>query len=137
MKFTVAVIIATIILTGCASYGVMVTDQQAAQFKRGETTEAQIVAALGKPTTITTTNGSRTLAYTGVYAQARPSSFIPFIGVLVGGTDSQVSHVVFKMDEGGKLADVTSSQSTSGGGMNFAAGAPIPQTEDQPRRAAR
>jgi len=136
MKSTVAAIITTITLSGCASYGVMVTDQQAAQFKRGETSETQIISALGKPTTVTTTNGLRTLTYTGVYAQARPASFIPFIGLLAGGTDSQVSQVVFKLDEHGKLSDVTSSQSTSGVGMGFAAGAPIPQTENQPRRAA-
>ncbi len=112
----------------------MVTDKQAAQFKRGETTEPQIVAALGKPTTITTTNGVRQLVYTGVYAQARPASFIPFIGPFVGGSDSQVSHVIFKLDDRGTLTDVISSQSASGVGMGFAAGAPIPQTEDQPRK---
>lgn len=134
MKRLALMITATLLITGCASYGVMVTDQQAKQFKRGETTEAQIVAALGNPTSITTTNGTRTIAYVGVYSQARASSFIPFIGPLVGGADSQVSQVVFKFDEQGKLADVTSSQTVSGVGMGFAAGAPIPQTEDQPRK---
>ncbi len=134
MNSTVAAITLTILLSGCASYGVMVTDKQAAQFKRGETTEPQIVSALGKPTTVTTTNGVRQLVYTGVYAQARPSSFIPFIGPFVGGTDSQVSHVIFKLDDKGTLTDVISSQSTSGVGMGFAAGAPIQQTEDQPRK---
>lgn len=134
MKYIATGITAAFLVSGCASYGVMVTDKQASQFKRGETTEAQIVSTLGKPTTITTSNGIRTLTYTGVYAQARPSSFIPFIGAFVGGTDSQVSQVVFRMDEFGKLADVTSSQTTSGVGMGFAAGAPIQQTEDQPRR---
>lgn len=134
MKKIACAIIAAYVLSGCASYGVMVTEKQAAQFKRGETSEEQIISALGKPTTITTTNGVRMLIYTGVYAQARPASFIPFIGPFVGGTDSQVSHVIFKFDEHGKLAEVTSSQTTSGVGMGFAAGAPIQQTEDQPRR---
>ena len=121
-------------LTGCASYGVMVSDKQAAQFKRGEATEAQIITALGKPTTITTTNGVRALTYTGVQAQARPESFIPFLGAFVGGSDSQVSLVVFKFDAAGILSDVVSSQTIGGTGMGFAAGTPIPQTEDQPRR---
>lgn len=121
-------------LTGCASYGVMVSDKQAAQFKRGEATEAQIIAALGKPTTVTTTNGIRMLVYTGVQAQARAESFIPLIGPLVGGTDSQVSQVMFKLNEHSILTDVISSQTTSAVGMGFAAGPPIQQTEDQPRR---
>lgn len=122
-------------LYGCASYGVMVSDKQAAQFKRGEATEAQIVAALGKPTTVTTTNGVRMLVYTGVQAQARAGSFIPFIGPLVGGTDSQVSQVMFKLDANSILTDVISTQTVSGTGTGFAAGAPISQTEGQPRRA--
>lgn len=120
-------------LIGCASHGVMVSDQQVQQFKRGETTEAQVVAALGQPTTVTSVNGERFLIYSGAHAQARPASFIPLIGPLVGGTDVRSSAVVFRIING-TVVDITSSQTAMGGGTGFAAGAPVAPVYDQPRK---
>jgi len=125
-----------LIFSGCMATGVMVSDEQVAKFKRGETKEAEIVAALGKPTTVTTHNGIRMLAYSGVQAQARPASFIPIIGGLVGGADSRYSIVMFSFDANGVLKDITSTQSATGSGTGFAAGTPIPQVENQPRKPA-
>jgi outer membrane protein assembly factor BamE (lipoprotein component of BamABCDE complex) len=117
-----AACLAALSLAGCMSYGSMVSQQQADQFKTGETTEAQIVAALGPPTSITTANGTRTLAYVGVKAQARAASFIPFIGPLVGGADSQVNQVIFKLDRDGRLASTETTQTAGSSGMGFASG---------------
>jgi len=124
------------LMAGCVAHGVMVSDEQIAKFKRGETTESDIVAALGRPTTVSTRNGVRMIFYSGVQAQARPATYIPFIGGLVGGADSKHSMVMFSFDANGVLKDVTSTQSATGTGTGFAAGTPIPQTENQPRKPA-
>jgi outer membrane protein assembly factor BamE (lipoprotein component of BamABCDE complex) len=124
----------TIALAGCASHGVMVSDQQAAQFKRGETTEAEIIATLGAPTVTTTINGQRSISYNGAQVQARPASFIPFIGPFVGGADVRASSVVFRFDGSGKLAETVSNQHASATGTGLAAGSPISQVEAQPRK---
>ncbi len=129
---TIAVV-ASVVLSGCASHGVMVSEQQVQQFKRGETTEAQVVAALGQPTTVTSYNGQRMIVYSGAHAQARPASFIPFIGPFVGGADVKASSVIFRVTDG-VVTDIISSQTASGSGAGFAAGTPIEQINDQPRQ---
>lgn len=118
---------------GCASHGVMVSDEQVKQFKKGETTESQVVAALGQPTTVATVNGQRMLVYSGAYAQARPASFIPLVGPLVGGSDVRASSVFFRV-ENGVVVEIISSHTATGGGTGFAAGAPIQPVENQPRK---
>lgn len=122
-------------LAGCASYGVQVAPERMAGFKKGETTEADVVAALGNPTSVTDSlSTGRMLMYTGATAQARPASFIPFIGPLVGGTDVKSSMVMFHFGRDGKLVDINANHSQYGSGSGFAAGTPIPQVEQQPRR---
>lgn len=129
-----AVAASVLLVSGCMSSGVMINEQQVQQFKRGETTEAQIVAALGAPTTITNMNGVRSITYSGVHAQTRPESFIPYIGGLVGGSDVRHSSYTFRFDPNGRLADIISSESAMGTGTGFAAGAPMQRVETQPRR---
>ena len=126
------IVFTSLILSGCASHGVIVSEQQVQQFKRGETTEAQVIAALGQPTTVTSYNGQRMIVYSGAHAQARPASFIPFIGPFVGGADVKASSVIFRVTDG-VVTDIISSQTASGSGTGMAAGAPIDQVSDQPR----
>lgn len=121
------------LLTGCVSHGVMVSDQQVQQFKRGETTEAQVVAALGPPTTVANYGSQRMIIYSGAHAQARPASFIPFIGPLVGGADARASSVVFTIADG-VVVDISSSHTIVGSGAGLASGATTSQTENQPRQ---
>lgn len=122
-----------IAVSACASHGVMISDDQVRQFKRGETTEAEVLSALGRPTSTTMTNGQRYLIYSGAYVQARPASFIPIFGPLVGGADVKSSVVMFRIVDG-TVVDITSSQTASGSGTGFAAGAPIEPISDQPRK---
>lgn len=126
--------VAVLLLAGCASHGVMVSQDKVSTLKKGISTEADAVAALGQPTSVTNYNNVRVLVYSGAHAQARPASFIPFIGPLVGGTDVQSSMVMLHFGPSGILTDVVSTQYRSGGATGFAAGQPIPQTPEIPRR---
>lgn len=121
-------------LLGCASHGVMVSPEKVATLKKGEATEADVIATLGNPTTVTNVNGVRLLMYSGSQVQSRPASFIPIIGPLVGGSDVKASAVMFRFGADGKLVDVISTHTNSGTGTGFAAGAPIAQSPDLPRK---
>jgi hypothetical protein len=63
--------------------------------------------------------------------QARPESFIPYIGGLVGGMDTKSSEVSFTFDKTGILRSTASTQGQAGVGENMAAGAPIKRSAPQ------
>lgn len=111
------------LLAGCASAGVKVSEQQAEAFKVGTSTYADVVTALGPPTTTTLdAKGMRTAAYTYSSIRAQPQNFIPYVGRLVEGYDHQSSVVTFAFDQSGILTGTTSSQSGIAAGANLAAG---------------
>lgn len=125
-----AAIIASI--GGCASHGVMLSESQVSQIKKGETTEAQLIQALGQPTTVSMYSGQRTLIYSGAHAQARAASFIPIVGPLVGGSDARATTAIFRIKDG-IVIDYSYTQSNIGGGTGIAAGPAIAPIQDQPR----
>ncbi|MFZ0425092.1 MAG: hypothetical protein WAL80_19615 [Xanthobacteraceae bacterium] len=111
------------LLLGCASSGVKVSEQQAESFKVGVSTYADVVSALGDPTTTTIdSKGIRTAAYTYSSVRSQAQNFIPYIGGLVAGYDTQASAVTFTFDQRGILTGTTSSQTGVGTGANLAAG---------------
>jgi len=122
-------------LIGCAATGVRVDESQLSHFQKGKTTYAEVVAALGQPTTTSVLSDGRRLAlYSYAEAQARPETFIPIIGPLVGGADTRSSMVSFQFDEAGILQSYSSSQSQYGSAMGFSSGAsPADRVTAQPR----
>jgi len=122
MRVVIAFCLAGVV-TGCAASGVKVSEQQAEAFKVGSSTYSEVVAALGEPTATTVAaNGSRTAAYNYTSIRSQPQNFIPYLGPLVAGYDSQSSSVTFTFDQRGVLTGTTSSQSGMGTGANLAAG---------------
>jgi len=108
-----------------------------AQFKRGVTTEQDVLAALGRPTGETmSADGSQIWTYTYASVQARPATFIPIIGMFAGGADTRQTVAVLRFGSDGKLVDYMSSSNGVGSGSGFAAPptptAPGPKA--QPRR---
>lgn len=121
-------------LTGCAASGVKVTDTHLSSFKQGETTEHEVVAALGQPTTrMRLPDGTVMLVYAYSAYSVRPSTFIPIVGGFVGGADGQASSVSLTFGPDGKLLNTASSASTFGTGQNAASGVPTPIQTQQPR----
>ncbi|MDD2663982.1 MAG: outer membrane protein assembly factor BamE [Dechloromonas sp.] len=132
-SFRILISASALLLSACVSHGVMVTEQQVSQIRRGETSEAEVVAILGQPTSISSINGRRMLIYSGMYAQPRPATFIPVVGPLVGGADVRASSVVISISDG-IVSDIYSTHTASASGTGLAAGAPIQQVPDQPRK---
>jgi hypothetical protein len=123
-----------LVLTGCVSAGVKVDEKNLAAFGKGKTTYGEIVARLGPPTTNSLLpDGRRMLIYSWVQAQARPESFIPIVGVFVGGADSRASNVIIWIDTDGKLDSYSVSQSQVGAGQGLEAGSDPGRVPDQPR----
>lgn len=131
-----ALIFLALFIAGCMTIGKEVTPDQLAGFKKGETTINEVVTKLGSPTfSSVTASGQRTLSYTFAHAQARPGSFVPIIGPLIGGADTRGSSVVFIFDPDGKLQNYYASQSQYGAGTGFSAGKYQQPYHDQPSEA--
>lgn len=106
---------AIVLLAGCASSGTKVTEAQAGQFTKGQSTETQVIAALGAPSSSTrAADGSRTDVYVYTHAQARAASFIPIVGALAGGADATTTMVSFHFSPEGILRDWTSTAANAG-----------------------
>jgi hypothetical protein len=103
-------------LAGCASAGVKVDQSKMAQFHKGQTTYRDVIAALGNPSQSSVDDmGNRSVSYIYTSTQARPETFIPFVGAFVGGADTENSIATFSFDTRGIL--VKSSQTQGGLGV--------------------
>jgi hypothetical protein len=132
------IVAALISLSACATVGREIKQDQLADFKKGVTTPEEVVAKLGNPiSSSVNSTGVRSLVYVFAHAQARPASFIPFIGPFVGGTDSRSSSVVFVFGADGKMLDYHASQSQMGTGTGFSSGTYQQPDYSQPQEAAK
>lgn len=112
-----------LVISGCAASGTKVSEEQAQSFRVGASTYADVVAAFGNPTsTSVSTAGGRTATYSYTSTRAQPQNFIPYVGPLVSGYDTQTSSVTFTFDDRGILTSTTSTQGGTGVGVNLAAG---------------
>ena len=117
------------LLCGCAAAGVEVKPSQMTQFKRGVTTEQDVLAALGQPTNQTmTADGSQVWIYSYASMQTRPATFIPIVGLFAGGADTRQTMAMLRFGPDGKLIDYMS----SAGGTGSASGVAAPSTPTAP-----
>lgn len=124
--------LAAALLSACTTMGTEVTPQQLSGLKKGETTVDEAITQLGPPTSSTvSSNGQRVISYFHVSAQARPATFIPIVGALVGGADSKSTTTTLVFGPDGKLQEYHASQSQVSTGMGFASGGPSPATVEQ------
>ncbi|WP_341352438.1 hypothetical protein [Paraburkholderia hospita] len=132
MKRISVLIVICSALSACISAGVDVKPEQLSKFKQDVTTLEEVVTELGSPTAQTALrDGSTVLIYSFVTSRPRPESFIPFIGPLFGGADTQSSTVVFEFDENGILT--SERRTTSSGAQGLSAKMPgiMPPQPDQ------
>lgn len=85
-----------------------VTD--AAQFRIGVATVADVEARLGAPqTTETDENGVSAIRYAQTRTHVKPASFVPIVGLFAGGATGDTSVVTYKF-KGGVLSGVETSE---------------------------
>lgn len=127
---------ALLLITGCISMGTQVKQEQLGGFTKGTTTYGDVVSRLDPPNTISSkSNGTKVAQYTYIHSQARPESFIPFVGLVVGGSDSKVNTAEFVFAQDGKLLEYSLSESNYGAGTGLAAGTYRDRTVEQPKEA--
>lgn len=101
-----------LLLAGCVSAGTQVSERQAGQFQKGVTTEQQVVAKLGQPTTTTlNADGTRVDTYTFTRATPNAVDFVPIVGLFAGGAHGRTTNVSFNFNKGGVLTGYKSSSS--------------------------
>lgn len=111
------------VLSGCMSSGVKVDQDRVTSLKPGVTTCADAIALLGKPTSSSLqSDGTRTYQYVYVQAQASAANFIPIVGTLVGGANTENSVFTMNCDKRGVLATYSSSQGSSDVGTGLISG---------------
>jgi len=119
----IAALLALALLAGCTTSGVKVTEQQLAQLHPGQSTWGDMVAALGEPTaTGFTSDANRTATYTFMKISTRPETFIPYVGLFVGGADTKTDSVMLVFAQDGKLKNWAGSSGGIGTGMGLASG---------------
>jgi membrane-associated protease RseP (regulator of RpoE activity) len=129
-------VLAIVTLAGCVSSGRPVDQTRVAAFQRGKTTSAQVLAALGPPNGSSVLgDGSSVLVYTYTHAQARPETFIPIIGPLVGGADATSQTISFTFGPDGVLRSQSSYQSQAAVGTGLAASGTSAQVAAAPIQA--
>ena len=123
-----------LVLAACASAGVKVDQAKLSQLHKGKSTYNEVIETLGQPTqTMVADNGDKTIHYTYFSTQARPESFIPYVGAFVGGADMENSHVTLTFDHRDVLKSYASSQGATGAGTGFEAYSQ-PRNSSQPRK---
>jgi hypothetical protein len=102
--FTVLIIFS---LFGCAApppKPMPVTAARISGFQKGVTTEAEVLALLGKPlSSIVNMDGSRIISYAAVDTGIRGASYIPVVGMFAGGADMKINSATFTFDATGRL----------------------------------
>jgi hypothetical protein len=114
MKRLTAPALAAIFFVGASPSfaGKPITAEQAASFKIGEATEADVIHALGKPAMVTAdSDGVTMIAYSSYRSHVKAITFVPVVGMFAGGARADISSVVFTFGKDGKLTKYLSSGS--------------------------
>ncbi len=132
-----ALILALLVgLVGCASSGRKIDQSAADKIEKGKSTQAEVISLIGSPDNIIRRAGGETIfSYSYVRASAKPASFIPLFGPLVGGANVQHQIFMVVFDSRGVVKDYMSSQGASESGMGAAAGGKVdlPEVEQGKR----
>lgn len=96
-------------LAGCVSSGRKIDQSAADKIEKGKTTREQVVNLIGSPDRITRTgNGDTIYMYNYMRATAKPATFIPIFGPLVGGANVQHQMYMVTFGSDGVVKDYLS-----------------------------
>src|SRR5690348_4632045 len=112
-------------LSGCYTVGTHVERDDASQFEKGVTTEADVVRSFGEPQLVTSkTDGTRTITYSWAHARVKGTTFIPIVQLFASGAKVEAKSTTFVFGQDGKLSEVVLSESTTDS-RNYVGGADV------------
>jgi outer membrane protein assembly factor BamE (lipoprotein component of BamABCDE complex) len=123
-------------LAACVSSGRKIDQSAADKIEKGKTTREQVINLIGSPDRITRTgNGDIIYVYNYMRIAAKPASFIPYVGLFVGGSNLQHQMYMVTFGPDGLVKDYLS---TYGGsevdhGITTGSKAEIPDVEADKR----
>jgi outer membrane protein assembly factor BamE (lipoprotein component of BamABCDE complex) len=107
-------------VAGCVSYhgNKKITDPEiTSQIKEGKTTKAEVEKLLGEPAHVSfDADDAPIWRYTYVRSESRGLTFIPYVGTLFGGADTQTKNMTIKFTKAGIVRVVGIGGTTGGGG---------------------
>jgi outer membrane protein assembly factor BamE (lipoprotein component of BamABCDE complex) len=136
IMWRMAIILILCMIIGCASVGRPIDQAAADKIVKGQTTREQVGAMLGSPDRIAKLgNGDTMYYYSYARASAKPASFIPIFGPLVGGANVQSQMVMVTFGPDDIVKNCISSQGGTETGTGLATGtrAPMPEVEQGKR----
>jgi outer membrane protein assembly factor BamE (lipoprotein component of BamABCDE complex) len=119
-------------LAGCVSSGRKIDQSAADKIEKGITTRDQVINLIGSPDRITRTgNGDTIYMYNYMRIAAKPASFIPYVGLFVGGSNLQHQMYMVTFGPDGVVKDYLSTYGASESDRGLATGskAEMPDVE--------
>lgn len=103
MKNLIVISLVVLALSGCSSTGNQALKNETqesvkAKIVKGTTTKQEILTRFGEPDSRSLTDGEEQWSYVMYNSQSKATSFIPVIGLLAGGANTQTSSltIMFK-----------------------------------------
>lgn len=122
MKRILTTVLVLATLSGCTSVGNQslkneTQDSVKSKLVQGKTTKQDVLASFGEPDNRSTSDGEEQWSYTMYNSQAKSTAFIPVVGFLIGGANTQTKSlmITFKKEK-------VSSYSFSAGANNVKTG---------------
>ncbi|HEY9074751.1 MAG TPA: outer membrane protein assembly factor BamE [Desulfobaccales bacterium] len=115
-------LILCLFIVGCFSSGNkdIMDYTKTSQIQQGKTTKEEARILLGDPNhTTIMPNGDEIWVYSYTRATARPTTFIPIVGLFAGGTDVKGKTISLIFDANGVLKTASQGQMKGGGGSVF------------------
>ncbi len=108
------VLFIVLMLHGCSTSGIQITQEQLKGFTKGETHYQEVIAQVGVPDEVKVLpDGGREITYIYTRIQPRAISFIPYLGSFVEGRDKKVSTVTFRFTKQAILEDYFLNEKTT------------------------
>jgi outer membrane protein assembly factor BamE (lipoprotein component of BamABCDE complex) len=124
------------LLSGCVSVGRQIDQTSASKIEKGKTTKEQVVMLIGSPDQIMSRgNGEEIYYYKYTRATAKPATFIPIFGPLVGGANVQHQMFMVTFDSNGVVKDYFNSRGATetSHGLTTGSKPEIPEVEQGKR----
>ncbi|WCG82243.1 hypothetical protein [Pectobacterium sp. A5351] len=95
----IIIVLVSLTLSGCYSFGNQtlknVTQEDVkAKIVKGKTTKAEVLTAFGEPDKRIASDDEEKWSYSMHNYRSKPTSYIPLVGVLIGGTDIEEKSIL-------------------------------------------
>ena len=106
--------------SACAARSHDISPEQVAALKPGVATYDDVVKALGRPMSVSTSSdGSRIAVFGAVHASPKAASFIPVVGLFAGGATSSMAFSAFIFGPDGVLRQSNTTSATTDCSTHF------------------